>query len=67
VASHEMSSQAGYFIEEKMEVFVGGRMLRFETGKIGRTADGSVTLTQGDTVVYSTACAQKEAAVGDIS
>lgn len=47
-------------MEERMEVMVGGKMLRFETGKIGRSADGSVTVTQGDTVVYASACAEKE-------
>jgi polyribonucleotide nucleotidyltransferase len=29
---------------------------RFQTGKIGRQASGAVTLTCGETVVYSTAC-----------
>lgn len=50
----------GFFMEERMEVMVGGKMLRFETGKIGRSADGSVTVQQGDTVVYASACAEKQ-------
>lgn len=35
-------------------------MLTFETGKIGRTADGSVTIRQGDTLVYASACAENK-------
>ena len=61
-AAHSMDSgpPGGFFIEERMEVMVGGKMLRFETGKIGRTADGSVTVTQGETVVYASACAESK-------
>ena len=47
-------------MEERLEVMVGGKMLRFETGKIGRSADGSVTVTQGETVVYASACAESK-------
>jgi polyribonucleotide nucleotidyltransferase len=43
-----------------MEVEVGGKTLAFETGKIGRSADGSVTVRQGETVVYASACAENK-------
>lgn len=49
---------------QKLEVFVGGKTLKFETGKIGRTADGSVTLTVGECVLYSSAVAGKDPMVG---
>lgn len=49
-----------FFTEEKMEVEVGGKTLAFETGKIGRSADGSVTVRQGETVVYASACAENK-------
>ena len=39
-----------------MEVDVGGKMLRLETGEIGRLAAGAVIAKQGESVVYSTAC-----------
>jgi polyribonucleotide nucleotidyltransferase len=39
---------------------VGGKTLKFETGKIGRQADGSVTLTVGECVLYSSAVAGKD-------
>lgn len=60
--SHTITAgeSGGFFIEQAMEVFVGGKKLKFETGKIGRTADGSVTLTVGDCVLYSSACADKD-------
>lgn len=62
LGAHSMESApaGGFFLEERMEVMVGGKMLKFETGKIGRLADGAVTVTQGDTVVYASACAEKE-------
>lgn len=34
----------------------------FETGKIGRQADGSVMVTMGETVVFASACATKSVA-----
>lgn len=34
--------------------------MSLETGKIGRQADGAVVARSGDTIVYSTACYQKE-------
>ena len=38
-----------------------GQTLRFETGKIGKQAGGSVMAYSGDTMVYSTACAEAKA------
>ena len=35
------------------------RQLSFETGKVGRQASGAVMASDGDTVVYSTACTDK--------
>lgn len=37
-------------------VTVGGKELKFETGKIARQANGSVVLTCGETMLLSTAC-----------
>ncbi len=34
--------------------------LVFETGKIGRQAAGAITLTRGETVLYTTACRDKD-------
>ena len=33
--------------------------LSFETGKVGRQASGAVMASDGETVVYSTACTDK--------
>lgn len=44
-----------------ISVTVGGKELIFETGKMGRHANGSVLLKQGETFVFSTACAKAEA------
>lgn len=35
--------------------------MSFETGKIGRQAGGAVVARTGDTIVYSTACADRTA------
>jgi polyribonucleotide nucleotidyltransferase len=40
------------------------RLLSFETGKVGRQASGSVMTKMGDTVVYATVCAEREAESG---
>ena len=37
-------------------IHVGGKDLLFETGKIARQAEGSVTVRSGDTILLSTAC-----------
>lgn len=41
--------------------------MSLETGKIGRQADGAVVARSGDTIVYSTACYQKEASAVDFT
>jgi polyribonucleotide nucleotidyltransferase len=40
------------------EVTLDGQLIKFETGKIARQANGSVVLTCGETVVFSSACAK---------
>ncbi len=45
-----------------MKVLVGGQELTFETGKIGRQANGSVFAKLGETIVFATACAAPEPA-----
>lgn len=40
-------------------VSINGRIIRFETGKIARQANGSVMVSCGDTMLLSTACAAK--------
>lgn len=42
-------------------VTVGGQQIIFETGKIGKQANGSVIVRLGDTMVFSTACAAPSA------
>ena len=46
-----------FFKRVVMEVDIDGQTLRLESGEIGRLAAGAVTATQGDSVVYATACA----------
>lgn len=43
-------------------VLVGDNEIVFETGRIGRQANGAVLLTCKDTVLFNTACAESEAA-----
>ena len=40
----------------QVSVEIGGRELRFETGKMARQAHGSVVVTYGDSTVLATAC-----------
>ena len=47
------------FTTFKKEMTWGGKTLSFETGKIGRQADGSVIVRYGDTMVHATVCAAK--------
>ncbi len=47
--------------KNRLAFTVAGKELVFETGKIARQANGSVTLTCGDTVILATACANKSA------
>ena len=48
------------FSIHRRDLMWGGRKLSFETGRIGRQADGAVLVSYGDTVVLCTAVAQKE-------
>ena len=41
-------------------VEIGGKQVTLESGKIARQADGSVTITIGETIVFSSACTSKE-------
>ncbi len=43
--------------KNSITVSVGGREIVFETGKIARHANGSVTVRSGDTMLMATACA----------
>src|SRR5262245_44404495 len=45
-----------------LSVNVDGKEIIFETGKIARQAGGAVLVRLGDTLVFNTACAEKEAA-----
>ncbi len=45
------------FKRETLNITVGNKTLKLETGKIARQANGSVTLQCGDTVVFASACA----------
>jgi len=40
---------------------VAGKAISFETGKIGRQANGAVVAKTGDSMVYSTVCCEREA------
>ncbi|KAK9829222.1 hypothetical protein WJX72_004572 [[Myrmecia] bisecta] len=44
----------------KLEVEVGGRLISIETGEIGRQANGAVLVTDGKTIIYTTACCSDE-------
>lgn len=44
-----------------IKVTVGGKEITFETGKIGRQANGSVLVRMGETIVFTAACASPEA------
>ena len=41
-----------------------GRTITIETGKLAKQADGSCTLTMGNTVLLATVCAAKDAVPG---
>ena len=47
-------------MERRVEIEVGGKPLKIETGKIAKQADGSAVVRLGDTVVLVTACFQKK-------
>jgi polyribonucleotide nucleotidyltransferase len=44
-----------------IKVSVGGKEIIFETGKIGRQANGSVLVRLGETLVFTSACASPQA------
>ena len=44
-----------------IKVTVGGKEIVFETGRIGRQANGSVLVQMGETIVFTSACAASEA------
>lgn len=46
---------------EPVEVEVGGIILVFETGVLGKQANGSVLLRANDTVIFSSVCGTKQA------
>ena len=53
--SHEISdTEHG----SKLSVHLGDQELSFETGKIGRQANGAVMLTVGGTILYATVCTE---------
>jgi polyribonucleotide nucleotidyltransferase len=56
VAGHELEVQT--LIHSK-EIKIGNEILRIDTGKVAKQADGAVTVRYGDTVVLVTACASK--------
>jgi polyribonucleotide nucleotidyltransferase len=45
-----------------LSIEIDGKKIIFETGKIGRQADGAVVGRMGETIILSTACAAPEAA-----
>lgn len=72
-AGVEANVEPGHRIETQengvsvLKVTIGGRELAFETGKIGRQAGGAVMARDGETVVYSTACIDKDVAPTDFA
>ena len=44
----------------RVEVDLSGKTLSFETGRIAKQADGAVLIRMGDTVVLTTACADRK-------
>lgn len=49
------------FKRETITISVGDKTLKFETGQVARQANGSVTVTCGETVVFASACASAAA------
>ncbi len=52
--------QNALFNVQTLTVALDGQQLTFETGKVARLANGSVTLRCGDTILLATACSSKE-------
>ena len=51
--------QNEFFKMETLAISLDGQNLVFETGKIARLANGSVTIQSGDTILLATACRSK--------
>eukprot|EP00898_Chlorokybus_atmophyticus_P000903 jgi/Chlat1/1813/Chrsp135S08688 len=49
---------------DRLELEVAGSKITFESGRVGRQANGAVLVQQGDTVLYTTACAAAEDSAG---
>jgi polyribonucleotide nucleotidyltransferase len=49
-------------MERRVEVQVGDRILKIETGRLAKQAAGSVFVQYGDTIVLTTACFEEEEA-----
>lgn len=47
-------------MERSIEIELGGKTLRIETGKLAKQADGAAVVRYGDTVVLATACFERE-------
>ena len=45
---------------KKVEVEIGGKTIKFETGVMARQAGGSVTIQMGESIVFSAATASKK-------
>src|SRR5579872_784529 len=50
--------------KETIEITVGNKTLKFETGQIARQANGAVLVHCGETVVFASACGAPKAAEG---
>ncbi len=48
-------------MERRVEVQVGDRIMKIETGRLAKQADGSALVQYGDTIVLVTACFDKDA------
>jgi hypothetical protein len=64
-AEYEVTSDSES--HKKLTFKVAGKPMSFETGKIGRQASGAVVGTYGDSMVYSTACFDREATAVDFT
>ncbi|GMH40287.1 hypothetical protein BSKO_08191 [Bryopsis sp. KO-2023] len=45
---------------KRLEVDVGGRKIYLETGEVGRQANGAILASDGETVIYTTACCNND-------
>ncbi|XP_027930453.1 probable polyribonucleotide nucleotidyltransferase 1, chloroplastic [Vigna unguiculata] len=54
--SESVVSDSGVLQPYSVKIPVGDRHILVETGHIGRQASGSVTVTDGETIVYTTVC-----------